>query len=125
MYEAINERNWDAGFALLADGFTWHEPAQAFHGGVHTGFGEIRERLEAQIEVFDEFTIEPEELHVRGDRVAVAVLQRARGQTSGVKVEIRISHLWTVTGERIGRLDVYAGRNEALEAIGVGLSEES
>ena len=56
MYEAINARDWDTGFEMLADGFEWHEPAQAFHGGTHRGFDEIRTRLETQIEVFDNRT---------------------------------------------------------------------
>ena len=109
---------YDAGFALLTDDFEWHEPAQAFHGGTHRGFDEIRQRLEAQLEVFDEFTIEPEEFHEHGDRVAVPVRQRARGGASGVEVEIRIGHLWTVRDGKIARLDVFAARDDALRALG-------
>jgi ketosteroid isomerase-like protein len=60
MYEAVNTRDWDAGFGLLTDDFEWHEPAQAFHAGTHRGFDEIRQRLEDQLEVFDELSIEPE-----------------------------------------------------------------
>jgi ketosteroid isomerase-like protein len=117
MYEAIRARDYEAGFALLADDFEWHEPAQAFHGGTHTGFEEIRERLETQLEMFDEFTIEPEEFRVAGDRIAVSVRQRARGGLSGAAVEIRIGHLWTVRNNRIARLDVFAARDDALGAL--------
>jgi uncharacterized protein len=117
VYEAIRDRDYDAGFALLADDFEWHEPAQAFHGGTHTGFEEIRQRLETQLEVFDEFTIEPEEFRVEGERIAVSVRQRARGGMSGAAVEIRIGHLWTVRNDRIARLDVFAARDDALRAL--------
>jgi ketosteroid isomerase-like protein len=120
IYAAIAERDWEAGFSLLSDDFEWHEPAQAFHGGTHSGFEGIRQRLEEQLEVFDEFTIEPEEIHERGDRVAVPVRQRARGGASGVELEIRIGHLWTVRDGMIARLDVFASRDEALDAIGAG-----
>lgn len=117
MYEAINAQDFDGGFALLADDFEWHEPAQAFHGGTHVGFEEIRQRLVTQLEVFDEFSIEPEEFRVDGDRVAVSVRQRARGGASGAEVEIRIGHLWTVREGEVARLDVFGARDDALRAL--------
>jgi ketosteroid isomerase-like protein len=46
----------------------------------------------------------------------VPVRQRARGEGSGVEVEIRIGHLWTVRDGRIARLDVFAARDDALRA---------
>jgi ketosteroid isomerase-like protein len=117
MYEAIRARDYDKGFGLLTDDFEWHEPAQAFHGGTHSGFEEIGQRLEAQLEVFDEFAIEPEEFHEKGDLVAVPVRQRARGGASGVEIEIRIGHLWTVRERSIARLDVFGARDDALRAL--------
>lgn len=116
LYSAINERDFDAGFALLDDRFEWHEPEQAFLGGTHRGFDEIRHRIKTQLEVFDEFTIEPEEFHEHGHHVAVPVRQRARGGASGVEVEIRIGHLWTVTDDKVVRLDVFAAREDARRA---------
>jgi uncharacterized protein len=117
MYESINARDYDQGFALLTDDFEGHEPAQAFHGDTHSGYEEIRQRLETQLEVFDEFAIEPEEFHQDGDLVAVPVRQRARGGGSGVEVEIRIGHLWTVRDGRIARLEVFGARNDAVRAL--------
>jgi ketosteroid isomerase-like protein len=117
MYEAINAHDFDEGFGLLAEDFEWHEPAQAFHSGMHSGREEIRQRLETQLEVFDEFAIEPEEFHERGDLVAVPVRQRARGGASGVEIEIRIGHLWTVRDGRIVRLDVFGAREDAVRAL--------
>jgi ketosteroid isomerase-like protein len=118
MYEAIRARDYNAGFALLTEDFEWHEPAQAFHGGTHSGLEDIRERLETQLEVFDEFTIEPEEFRVDGDRIAVSVRQRARGGMSGAEVEIRIGHLWTIRNGKLARLDVFAARDDAVRALG-------
>jgi ketosteroid isomerase-like protein len=116
MYEAVNSRDWEAGFGLLAEDFEWHEPAQAFHTGTHRGFDAIRQRLEEQLEVFDELTIEPEEFHERGELIAVPVRQRARGGASGLELEIRIGHLWTVCDGKIARLDVFPARGDALRA---------
>ena len=116
LYQAINNRDFDAGFALLDDEFEWHEPEQAFLGGTFRGFGEIRQRIEAQLEIFDEFEIEPEEFHEHGEHVAVQVRQKARGGASGVEVEIRIGHMWTVRDGRIVRLDVFPAREDARRA---------
>jgi ketosteroid isomerase-like protein len=116
MYEAVNTRDWDAGFGLLAEDFEWHEPAQAFHTGTHRGFDVIRQRLEEQLEVFDELTIEPEEFHEYGELIAVPVRQRARGEASGLELEIRIGHLWRVRDGKIARLDVFPARADALRA---------
>jgi hypothetical protein len=116
LYEAINRRDYDAGFALLDEDFEWIEPEHGLLGGPHRGFDEVRRAIEAQLEVFDEFTIDPEEFHEHGDHVAVPVRQRARGGLSGVEVEVRIGHLWTVSGGRIIRLEVFPAREDARRA---------
>jgi ketosteroid isomerase-like protein len=69
-----------------------------------------------QLEVFDEFTIEAEEFHEHGDHVAVPIRQRARGGLSGVEVEIRIGHLWTVRDGKAIRLEVFPARDDARTA---------
>jgi ketosteroid isomerase-like protein len=117
IYEAMNERDYEAGFALLDAQFEWLEPERGLLGGPHRGFDEVRAAIERQLEVFDEFTIEPEGFHECGDRVAVPVRQRARGGVSGVEVEIRIGHLWTIEASKIVRLEVFAAREDALAAV--------
>jgi uncharacterized protein len=116
LYEAINERDYDGGFALLAEGFEWVEPEHSLLGGQHRGAAEVRGAIETQLEVFDELTIEPEEFHEHGDHVAVPVHQRARGGASGVEVEIRIGHLWTLRDGKIIRLEVFPARDDARKA---------
>jgi uncharacterized protein len=113
LYRAMNERDYEAGFALLDKDFEWLEPEQGLLGGPHRGADEVRRAIEAQLEVFDEFAIEPEEFHEHGDRVAVPVRQRARGGLSGVEVEIRIGHLWTVRNGKAVRLEVFPAREDA------------
>jgi uncharacterized protein len=116
IYEAINARDSETGFALLDEDFEWVEPEQTLLRGNHRGFDEVRRAIEAQLEVWEEFTIEPEEFHEVGDRVAVPIRQRARGGSSGVEVEIRIGHLWTIRGGKVIRLEVFPAREDAREA---------
>jgi uncharacterized protein len=120
LYEAINARDYETGFALLDEDFEWLEPEQTLLSGNHRGFEEVRGAIEAQLEVWDEFTIEPEEFHEVGDRVAVPIRQRARGGSSGVEVEIRIGHLWTVQDGKIIRLEVFPAREDARKAALAG-----
>lgn len=91
LYEAINARHYEAGFGLLADEFEWVEPEHGLLGGHHRGFDEVRATIERQLEVFDEFTIEPEEFHEHGQHVAVAIRQRARGGVSASRSRRRAS----------------------------------
>ncbi len=116
VYEAINSRDFEAGFALLDERFEWLEPDQTLLSGHHRGFEEVRRAIEMQLEVFDEFTIEPEEFHEYGERVAVPVRQRVRGGVSGVEIEVRIGHLWTVKAGKILRLEVFPAREDARHA---------
>jgi uncharacterized protein len=125
LYRAMNGRNYEAGFALLDADFEWFEPKQGLLGGPHRGLDEIRRAIELQLEVFDEFAIEPEEFHVHGDCVAVPVRQRARGGASGVEVEIRIGHLWTVRNGKAIRLEVFPAREDAREAARARASSPS
>ena len=46
----------------------------------------------------------------------VPIRQRARGGASGVEIEIRIGHLWTVKDETITRLEVFPAREDARKA---------
>ena len=116
LYVAIARRDFDAGFALLSEDFEWLEPDQSLIGGHHRGFQEVRQAIEMQLEVWDEFTIEPEEFFEHGEHVAVPIRQRARGGASGVEVEIRIGHLWTVRDGKIVRLEVFSARGDARKA---------
>jgi uncharacterized protein len=120
LYEAINARDYEAGFALLDEDFEWLEPEQTLLSGNHRGFDEVRQAIEVQLEVWDEFTIEPEEFYEVGDRVAVPIRQRARGGSSGVEIEIRIGHLWTVDEGKIVRLEVFPAREDARKAALAG-----
>jgi uncharacterized protein len=116
LYTAINARDYETGFSLLSEDFEWVEPEQTLLSGRHRGFAEVRQAIEAQLEVWDEFRIEPEDFYEVGDRVAVPVRQRARGGSSGVELEIRIGHLWTVDEGKIVRLEVFPAREDARKA---------
>jgi ketosteroid isomerase-like protein len=96
-----------AAWRLLSDDFEWREPESRLLGGTHRGLGEVRVAIEAQLEVFDQFEVDPEAITVEGELVAVEVRQRVRGGASEAEVEVRIGHLWTVGAGKLNRLEVF------------------
>jgi ketosteroid isomerase-like protein len=63
---------------------------------------------------------EPERFFdVDDERVLVFVRVLARGEGSGVPVEVAAAHELTIRDERLVRFKVYADRDQALEAAGL------
>jgi ketosteroid isomerase-like protein len=81
------------------------------HDGLAAGF---RDWFDA----FEEFTIEPEDFIVRGDRVLVPVRQRARGKGSGVEVEQRFYQLFTLRDGLVLRFEEFSEEADARKALG-------
>ena len=52
-----------------------------------------------------------------GHVVGIMLRSRQRGAGSGIAVEARYAHLWTMEGGRGVRVDAYFDRNEALRAL--------
>jgi ketosteroid isomerase-like protein len=119
LYDAINGRDFDRGFELLAPDFEWHVPDRALFAGIHRGHEEVRRLIDTQLEVFEDVAIEVEQFFESGDQVVAFVRQRGRGGASGVEVEIRIGHLWTMREGKAVRLQVFPDREKALEAAGI------
>jgi ketosteroid isomerase-like protein len=71
-------------------------------------------------EVFDDLVMTPEELTDCEDHnVLVRMHQKARGAGSGVPVEFDTWFVYSVSGDRIYRLEMFNYRDKALEAAGL------
>ena len=70
-------------------------------------------------EGFAEWSVTPEEFIDAGDCVVVRNHQIARGEASGVSIESDFWFVFTVSGGKITRLDMYVSESEALEAAGL------
>ena len=69
--------------------------------------------------MFDELRVEVERLFERDDRVLAFIKTVGRGHTSGVEVDIRIGHVWTIRDGLVVRGDGYGDRTRALQAAGL------
>ena len=91
-----------------------------FNPDVYRGHGGVRRWVENVDEVWDRFEAKIEEVIDGGDRVVTAVRISGRRRGSGVEVEMRVFHVWTLRGGKVMRLTGgYRERTEALEAAGL------
>ena len=99
-YAALNRGDLTGVRPLLHPEIEWQEGPGAPEAGVHQGRETFESFLGKWLESFDEFRIEPEEIIEDGDRLIAVVHQTGRGRASGIEVEARIAHVWTVKDGR-------------------------
>jgi hypothetical protein len=72
------------------------------------------------MEMWDEYRVEPLEYSDLGAQVLVRFREVARGKLSGMEIDRSIWDLYTVEGGEIVRLEIYADRDKAMRAAGLG-----
>jgi hypothetical protein len=97
-------------------GIEWVDPPAIPGGGTHSGISEVRAGWEAWGESWEEWSVEPLEIEVRGDKVLVHTRVRGRGMGSGVEAELEYWQLWTYRNGKAIRQQGFATREEAERA---------
>jgi uncharacterized protein len=87
---------------------------EMLHG--HAGF---LENLKGLTEVFEDIEIEPEEFIDLDENLVVPIYTAGHGRVSGIKVENRVVHIWTIRDAKVTRFRVYGTKQEAFEALGL------
>ena len=59
------------------------------------------------------------EVRDAGERVVAGISMEARGSSSGVEVAMEFWQIWLFRGDRVSRIDEFARRAEALDAVGL------
>jgi ketosteroid isomerase-like protein len=75
--------------------------------------------LAAQSEAFNVLRLEPQEFLEAADRLVVTLRVSGQARHSDIKLEFDRSHVFTYRGGKVLRMEVYANREEALEAVGL------
>jgi len=102
------------------EGFELHPPAIYPEGAqVFRGRGGLQGWTAMTKEIWGEWRFELERLIPTGDQVVALVRVVARGSSSGVRLDRKTAHVWTVKGGRVTRCEVYLDRSEAFEAVGL------
>jgi uncharacterized protein len=113
-YAALNRGDLSAVLELLDPDIEWHEPAHSPDAGTHRGRDSFERFLRGWIESFDGFRVEPERVVERGEDIVAVVHQTGTGRASGLKVEARLAHVWTVADGRAVRWEAVPDIDAAL-----------
>jgi ketosteroid isomerase-like protein len=117
-YDALNRGDTRSALEALDENAEWHEHSSLPEAGAYRGRGAIAAFLEGFLESWQQFRQEAERFVDAGDRVAILLHSFARGKGSGVEVEMRYAHVWTMRSGRGTRVDTYEDPAEALETVG-------
>ena len=113
-YAALNRGDVSVVVELLDPELEWHEPGPSPEAGTHRGRDGFERFLRSWLESFDGFRVEPERVVERGDDLVVVVRQTGTGRSSGVEVETRLAHVWTVANGRAVRWEAVPDVEAAL-----------
>jgi ketosteroid isomerase-like protein len=114
-YAALNRGDLSVVVELLDPDIEWHEPAPSPESGAHRGRDSFERFLRSWLESFDGFRVEPERVVERGDELVVVVRQSGTGRASGLSVETRLAHVWTVADGKAVRWEAVADPEAVLD----------
>jgi uncharacterized protein len=116
-YEALNRGDIPGTVAVLDADAEWHEHSELPEADNYRGREVIQSFLESFLESWHDFRQEVEDLIAEDGKVLILLHMIGQGKGSGIRVEARYAHLWTMREGRGVRVDTYTDREEALEAL--------
>ncbi len=91
-------------------------PVGAVEPGTRQGISAFQRAVEAVLEGWETWQMEPEQFIAMGDQVAVVVRYRARGRTSGIELEGGESARLTLRDRKVVRYEWFHDPGDALRA---------
>ena len=89
-------------------------------GHRYEGHAGIEQYLDDADSAWEDWTVVVEDTREAADgRVVIVMTMRARGRESGVTVESRTAHVWTVRDGRLWRNEMFREPERALEELGL------
>jgi uncharacterized protein len=113
-YAALNRGDLSVVLELLDPEIEWREPEPSPEAGTHRGRDGFERFLRGWLESFEAFRVEPEQVVERDGRLIAVVRQTGQGRTSGVEVDARLAHVWTVEDGRAVRWESVGQPEEVL-----------
>jgi ketosteroid isomerase-like protein len=123
-YEAAAAGDVEFVLGLMDPEVEVHDRPEAPDATTYRGHEGVVTALFASVDTFEDFRFVPERFFEAGDRVVVVLEMTGRGRASGVPVEERIAHLWTIRDGRVVELRVFSDPADALEAAGLPRTDE-
>ena len=111
LFRALDEEDFAAAVQLFHPDVEWR-PTE----GAYSGLEGVAAHLVEWLEPWDEHRLVAEQFTDHGNRVIAEIHITARGERSGMEIDQRFFHLYSLDGGRIRRMDEYVTREEAVEA---------
>jgi hypothetical protein len=118
-YAALSEGDIDQVLELLDPEVELHDRPESPDASVYHGLDGARTAFDTSIEMFHDFELVPQALYETPTDIVVVLQMRGHGRESGVPVDDRIAHHWTMRDGRPVRCQVYSDPDEALSAAGI------
>jgi len=113
-YAALNRGDLSVVLDLLDPDIEWHEPGWSPEGGTIADATASSASSAAGWRAPSSSGVEPERVVQRGDQLVAVVRQTGAGRSSGVQVETRLAHVWTVADGKAVRWEAVAEPEEVL-----------
>jgi ketosteroid isomerase-like protein len=118
IYERFRAGDGEGALALLDPEIEVHERPESPDPQVYRGHQGVLDSLRVSRAAFEGLDVVPEEFIEAGDRVVVVFRFVGTGRESGVPIDQRLCHVWTLKDGKAVRMEVHSGRDEALRAVG-------
>jgi ketosteroid isomerase-like protein len=120
-FSALNAGDVEAALGFLAPDVEWvQDPNSKFERGTFRGRERVTRYWRRWLEAFEDFHLEPERLFdVPDGRILVFSTFTATGSESGLSVEFRIAHMFTLRQGGIAHVRAYIERDEAIRDAGL------
>ena len=121
-FEAVNARDFAAAMEAYAEDVTLiaHGHLGEMVGRAATGKQAVGEWFGEWFRHFaPDYRFQIEDARDTGDRVFVVATHGGRGRASGAPVEGETAYVYTVRDGKVCRVELFADRDEALEAAGL------
>lgn len=106
-YVALGRGDEHAALAMLAPDCEWRESAELPDAHALRGRNAVAAFLREFLESWERFDQVVEEVVVHGDRIGLAIHLTAVGRASGVELDTRYAHVWTIRDGLGIRVDAY------------------
>jgi uncharacterized protein len=116
VYDRFRSGDADGALALYDREVEVHDRPEIPDPQVYRGHEGVLASLGASRSEFAGFDVVPEEFVDTGDQVVVVVRFLGTGRESGVPIEERLCHAWTVRNGKVVRMEVHSDRDRALRA---------
>jgi ketosteroid isomerase-like protein len=118
-YEALSRGDYEAVRELIDPKIVLRDRPEVPDARSYLGYEGMLTTLRDTSDSFEDFRLDPLEFFENGDRIVAVLDMTGRGRTSGVPVEERIAHLWTMRDGLAIELQAFTDPADALEAAGL------